>query len=196
MASSPAHAPADDASASSASPSRAPNVASTEFKAELLAALREEMSGIFKAELRIALTQNPTQITSELRGVKTELAASLAAIRSGVGELRGTVAEIEGTLSVCTDDIVSLKTKVDSLSVKVSTLEDKCEDLESRSRRNNVRIIGLSEHNNDVTPVFVSAPLRDAFNLDKEPVVDRAHRSLNPKPRTTSSHNRTPALLR
>lgn len=176
----PAQPLADEANISSA-----PNlsVTSADFKADLLAALREEMAGIFKAELQTAMTQNLAQIKSELLSVKTELTASLAATKLDVNELRGTVTEMERSLSIYTDDTVSLKNKVESLSVKVTTLENKCEDLEGRSRRNNVRIVGLSEQHGPVTAASISALLREILSLEKEPVVDRAHRSLNPKPK-------------
>uniref|UniRef100_A0A3B3WW07 Uncharacterized protein n=1 Tax=Poecilia mexicana TaxID=48701 RepID=A0A3B3WW07_9TELE len=67
------------------------------------------MVGIFKTELETALTNNLTQIKSELHGVKTELSASIAAIRSEVDALRVTVADMDGPLSSCTDDVVSLE---------------------------------------------------------------------------------------
>lgn len=158
-------------------------MASADFKAELLTALREEMMGVFKVELQMVMSETVSQIKSELQNVKTELAASLAATKSDVSELSRTVTGIEESLSTCTDDIVILKTTVENLSAKVVTLENKCEDLEGRSRRNNIRIIGLSEQHGPVTAISISTLLKDAFKLDKEPVVDRAHRSLNPKPR-------------
>lgn len=50
---------------------------SMDFKAELLAALREEMVGIFKSELTTAMIDNLVQIKSELQSVKTSLALAL-----------------------------------------------------------------------------------------------------------------------
>lgn len=161
----------------------ASSLASADFKAELLVALREEMVGIFKSELQMAMTENLSKIKSELQSVKTELTANLAATKSDVGELRGTVIEMEESLSTCTDDVAYLKSKVESLSNKVLALENKCEDLEGRSRRNNIRIIGLSEQCGTVTAASTSALLKEVLNLDKAPLIDHAHRSLNPKPK-------------
>lgn len=59
----------------------APKTTSASFKAELLATLREEMVGIFKSELKTAMTDNFTQVKSELQSVKAELKADMAAIR-------------------------------------------------------------------------------------------------------------------
>ncbi|KAK7131856.1 hypothetical protein R3I93_018424 [Phoxinus phoxinus] len=158
-------------------------MASADFKAELLVVLREEMVGIFKSELQMAMTENLSKIKSELQSVKTELTANLAATKSDVGELRGTVIEMEESLSTCTDDVAYLKSKVEILSNKVLALENKCEDLEGRFCRNNIRIIGLSEQCGTVTAASTSALLKEALNLDKAPLIDRAHRSLNPKPK-------------
>uniref|UniRef100_A0A087YPS9 L1 transposable element RRM domain-containing protein n=1 Tax=Poecilia formosa TaxID=48698 RepID=A0A087YPS9_POEFO len=158
-------------------------VYSPDFKAELLTALREEMAGIFKTQLETALTNNLIQIKLELHGVKTELSASITAIRSEVDALKVTVAEMDGPLSSCTDDVVSLKSDLDRLSAQVLVLDRKCEDLESRSRRNNIRIIGLPEERGPVSADTISTLLKDAFGLEKEPVVDRVHRSLQAKPK-------------
>ena len=46
------------------------NMTSSDFKAELLAALRDEVVGIFKAELETVLMNNFAQIKSELQSVK------------------------------------------------------------------------------------------------------------------------------
>ncbi|KAJ8281002.1 hypothetical protein GJAV_G00062190 [Gymnothorax javanicus] len=156
---------------------------SADFKAELLAALREEMVGIFRTELETAMTNNLTQIKSELQSVKTELNDSMAAIKSEMEVLRVTVNDMEGSLLTCTDDVVSLKSKVDKLSAQLVTLDSKCEDLEARSHRNNIKIIGLPEGHGPVDAATVSTLLKDAFCLEKELVVDHAHRSLQPKPK-------------
>uniref|UniRef100_A0AAV2IXN0 Transposase element L1Md-A101/L1Md-A102/L1Md-A2 n=1 Tax=Knipowitschia caucasica TaxID=637954 RepID=A0AAV2IXN0_KNICA len=95
--------------------------------------------------------------------------------------LRGTIVDMEQSLSACTDDITILRSQVENMAKEMVKLENKCEDLESRSRRNNIRIIGVSE---DHTPSceYVASLLTEAFTLAKQPLVDRAHRSLAPKP--------------
>ena len=61
-----------------------PSMATADFKAELLTAIQEGMIGIFKMELETSMTNNFTQIKSELQSVKTELKANMAAIWSEV----------------------------------------------------------------------------------------------------------------
>lgn len=122
----PATSPPQSAAAKASPPEETatvPSMTSADFTAELLAALREEMVGIFKAELETAMTNNLTQIKSELQSMKTELNASIAAIRSEVDVLKVTVNDMEGSLSTCTDNVVSLKSKVDKLSAQLVTLD-------------------------------------------------------------------------
>lgn len=71
-------------------------MASPDFKAELLARLRDEVVGIFNTELDTAMTINFTQIKSVLQSVKMELNAKIAAILVEVNMLKITVTDMEG----------------------------------------------------------------------------------------------------
>uniref|UniRef100_A0A3B4FQ70 L1 transposable element RRM domain-containing protein n=1 Tax=Pundamilia nyererei TaxID=303518 RepID=A0A3B4FQ70_9CICH len=152
-------------------------------KAELLSELREEISALFKKELMAAFAENLTSIRSDIQQLKTDLSSDITTMRQEFAGLRSTVMEVEQSLSTCTDDIVHLQAKVDAMSKELATLENKCEDLESRSRRNNIRIVGVPEEN-VLSATDVSMLLTEAFQLGKEPLVDRAHRTLAPKPNT------------
>lgn len=83
------------------------------------------------------------------------------------------------TLTECSDDIGEMKTTIERLTANVAKLENKCEDLDSRSQRNNVRIEGPDT----CTTAAVAALLKEAFNLEKEPLLDRSHRTLQPIPK-------------
>ena len=151
----------------------------TSLRNELLSALPLDVAAMFKAELREALAETLSSIKTELLAFKTELSSSLSAVRQDVASLKSTVAEVELSLSTCTDDIVALRAKVEHLTQEAK-MEDKCDDLESRSRRQNIRIIGIPE--DDPNAANVSKLLMEAFSLGKEPLIDRSHRALAPKP--------------
>ncbi|KAE8284639.1 Bile salt sulfotransferase [Larimichthys crocea] len=147
------------------------------FKADLLVA-------IFKTELQAALTENLSNIKTELRAVKSKLSDSITNIQSDVCALKGTVGEMETSLSSCTDDITTLQAKVAHLSTELIRLDNKCEDLEARSRRNNIRLVGIPEDfSTSSTATAISTLLKEALELQKEPLVDRAHLILQPKPK-------------
>uniref|UniRef100_A0A672YIG4 L1 transposable element RRM domain-containing protein n=1 Tax=Sphaeramia orbicularis TaxID=375764 RepID=A0A672YIG4_9TELE len=155
-----------------------------DFMEELLHSLRNEMAAIFQTELQAALNENLTSIKTELQSIKSKLSVSISNIKSDLSALKHTVGEMETSLSTCTDDIVSLQAKVDHLSAEPLKVDRKCEDLVSRSRRNNIRIIGVPEDSSiSFTTTAISSMLKEALNLEKEPLLDRVHRTLQPKPR-------------
>lgn len=102
-------------------------------------------------------------------------------MRQEFSGLRGTVTEMEQSLSTCTDNIVVLQAKVETMSQQLVKLENKCEDLESRSHHNNICVIGVQEVN-ILSTTDVSTLLREAFGLEKDTLVDRAHGTLAPNP--------------
>ena len=151
-----------------------------DFKMELI----HSMSAIFKQELQLALTETLSSMKAELQVVKVELTSSIANVQSDVNTLKRTVDEVESTLSACTDDVVHLQNQVELMCTELIRLEDRCEILESFSRRNNLRIVGVSEDSSASSSTeAVAALLKTAFNLQKEPILDRWHRTLRSKPK-------------
>uniref|UniRef100_A0A087YPT0 L1 transposable element RRM domain-containing protein n=1 Tax=Poecilia formosa TaxID=48698 RepID=A0A087YPT0_POEFO len=153
------------------------------LKKELLAALRDDFTAILKAEFHAVLGESLSSIKSELLSFKKELSSGLSAVQESFTGLNVTVAEMEKSLSTCTG-IVSLRKTVDSLTKTVAQLEDKCDDLESRSRRQNIRIIGVPEDDPlSASTAAVSRLLKEAFGFAEEPLLDRAHCIPIPKPK-------------
>ncbi|KAF7701808.1 hypothetical protein HF521_001091 [Silurus meridionalis] len=114
---------------------------------------------------------------------KAQLSSDKVANEAAVRELKGTVVEMERSLSVCTDDIAVMQRDIHRLTAEYNKLHTKYEDLEARSRRNNVRIIGVPEGPNSSTTASVAVLLKEALSLEKEPVLDRSHRTLQPVPK-------------
>ena len=142
------------------------------------------MAAIFKTELQAALTEKLSNIKTELRAVKSEISDSITNIQSDVHTLKGTVGEIKTSLSSCTDVITTVKAKVEHLSTELIRLDNKCEDLEARSQRNNIRLVGIPEDfSTSSAATAISSLLKEALKLEKEPLVDCTHRTLQPKPK-------------
>lgn len=153
------------------------------LKVELLASLRKDIANIFKKELQDTLGDALSTIKFDLQVVKTQLVIDKAANDATMSGLKGTVREMEHALTVCSDDIVEIKNTIKGLTAHVAKLENKCEDLESRTRRNNVRIVGVPEGPDTCTTAAVASLLKEAFDLRKEPLLDRSHRTLQPTPK-------------
>ncbi|CAI5682159.1 unnamed protein product [Oreochromis niloticus] len=153
------------------------------LKVELLASLRKDIADIFKKELQDILGDGLSTIKFDLQAVKTQLAIDKAANDSTMSELKGMVREMEHALTVCFDDIAEMKNTIKGLTAHVAKLENKCEDLESRMRCNNVRIVGVPEGPDTCTTAAVASLLKEAFDLGKEPLLDRSHRTLQPAPK-------------
>ncbi len=81
----------------------------SDFKAELLSSLRNNMVAIIKTELQAALGENLSSLKTELQVVKFELSVSINTIQSDVRALKNTVRVMETSLATCTDDIVALQ---------------------------------------------------------------------------------------
>lgn len=116
----------------------------------------------------------------DINVVRAELRSYQNLITTELATLKSTTGEMERCLSSCTDDIVTLQREVERLKAQSESLQDKCEDLEARSRRNNIRIVGVPESRDSSTGA-ISALLQRALGLAEAPVLDRCHRSLLPK---------------
>ena len=152
-----------------------------DLKAEILTELKMDIAILLRSELKSALAEDFQNIKYELQAVKTELANNTAAIRSDVETMKTTVAHMEQGLSSCSDDVTTLLTKVGKLETEVGNLREKCLDMEGRMRRSNIRILNVPETPGSNTPTAVSKLLREVLKIDKDVLIDRSHRGLQPR---------------
>uniref|UniRef100_A0A3B3T8J5 L1 transposable element RRM domain-containing protein n=1 Tax=Paramormyrops kingsleyae TaxID=1676925 RepID=A0A3B3T8J5_9TELE len=156
------------------------------LKLEIVNAVRTEIADIIKLELQKALAETLSTIIPDLQTLRSEWALDKAAANAKFVSLKETVLDMEHSLMNCSDDVVSMKATIQSLTATVARLENKCEDFEARSRRNNIRILGVPEGSDSATITEIAALLREAFGLDKEPVLNRSHRVSLSKPKDAS----------
>ena len=157
-------------------------LATETFRQELLASLREDIGCIIKLEIRQVLEKEMAGLRGDINTVKTELQSYQSSVAKELASLKDATSEMGKSLSSCTDDIVTLQREVKQLQAQSESLQNKCEDLEARSRRNNIRIVGVPESQSS-SATEVSALLQKALDLEEAPVLDRSHRSLQPAPR-------------
>lgn len=157
------------------------SMADMRMKAEILSSLKSDIATLIRSELKSVLAEEFNELKTELQAVKLELSNNTSVLRSDLDSMKTNMADMERGLSTCSDDVVVLQTAVGKLESAVASLKEKCLDLEGRSRRSNVRILNVAEGPGSCSPSAVSKLLQEALHLDKDPMVDRSHRSLQPR---------------
>lgn len=101
-------------------------------------------------------------------------------------DLQNRMVSQEQTTSVLEKRVEALEVKCEDLTEYANQLKTKLLDLEARSRRHNIKIIGVKEDSEQGRPTdFVSRLIPELLGKQHFPhpvKVDRAHRSLLPKP--------------
>ncbi|KAK7896685.1 hypothetical protein WMY93_022010 [Mugilogobius chulae] len=144
-----------------------------DFKTEVLLALKADISAVIKAEMKAAIAEDFSFLKRELAAVKV----NTASLRTDLDQVQADVKDIGGGLSTWSDEVVTLQATVNKLKSELGELRGKCEDMEGRMRRCNVRILGVPEGPDSSSAGAVSKMLQLVLQLDKEPMVDRSHRS-------------------
>ena len=115
-----------------------------------------------------------------------EVRVDVSLLRQDLRGVADRVTEAEARISTAEDEIIQLRTQVNQLIKSSAILEDRAEDAENRSRRNNLRLVGIPEgiDTQDMTQLiedwFRSWVLGEA--LTGNFAVERAHRSLGARP--------------
>lgn len=131
-----------------------------------------------------------TTIRGEISALKSELVselrASISEVKSVIATHTTQIADIETSLTDADKRLLVLEHKCSQLEASNSSLRLKLDDLENRGRRKNLRVIGIPEDSEKGRPSeFMSTFFEAVFGagkLSRAPVIERAHRSLAPKP--------------
>ncbi len=117
----------------------------------------------------------------------TAISDTMGAMQATLASVTGKVRDMEEAVNEHDGKLTSLETLYKNLQDDLNEQRKKVADLESRSRRQNVRIIGVPEGAEKGKPVkFITKLIPALFGAEHftnpTVVVDRAHRSLGPKP--------------
>ena len=139
---------------------------------------REDMNALF--------AQQKEALSAEFRSSFESLDSKLDHINSTVSDHGVRILSLEEDGATIEHRLTQLENSYQALQKENDMVKDKLADLEGRSRRNNIRIIGLPENFGGPRPsVFFSELLVEVFGQDtltSPPEIDRAHRSLTAKP--------------
>lgn len=136
--------------------------------------------GGLRGELMATLTTTAKVHTDKLQ----ELQCALGKIESKIDDTMGRVAELETATATHSDSIHAMEVDISAMKQELATLKIRCEDLEARSRRCNLRIVGVKEGREEgkLMSGFVAELLKETLQLASTPLLDRAHRTLRGKP--------------
>lgn len=136
------------------------------------------------SELDKKIDSLSTDLRTEITAVRSDFSKTIEEVRSENAARITRIKSLEEGANHYSDRVIDLEGQVTSLTSQVRQLVAKTDDLESRQRRDNCRIIGVEEGFGDIRPEHAVAKLlQDALGLDYTPRLDRAHRSLRPKPK-------------
>lgn len=123
--------------------------------------------------------------------ILTELKSSISAVKTSLLEQEQKLKDVEESLTDVDGRVTALESTCSALSKDNEKLRIKLDDLENRSRRNNIRVIGIPEGSEGSHPsAFIEALVLEVFgeqSFSKKPEVDRAHRSLAPPPKANQA---------
>ncbi|KAK7878078.1 hypothetical protein WMY93_031274 [Mugilogobius chulae] len=132
------------------------------------------------------LEQHRTAIAADFRATFDVVNGKLDTIQAVVTGQGKRISDLESNAEDVGQRLANLEATCESLKKDNKQLKSKLSDLEGRSRRQNLRIVGLPESVEGPRPtVFFSQFLVEVFGaqtLPSPPELDRAHRSLVPKP--------------
>ena len=147
------------------------------------------------ANVSTADDSQSTDVMAEIRKISATLqvvATDVVAIKETTKELKDAMEKVQVRLGAAEQrisDIEDMNTRVEKViekhDKKLETLWSRVEDLENRSRRNNVRMVGLKENKEQRGGVqqYVERILSEGLGLaGQEFEIERAHRAMGPMP--------------
>lgn len=139
------------------------------------------------AALTTLLETHKADLAAEFKTAFSALEAKMDAVQNIVGDHGQRISSLESNANLVSERLLSLEAICAELAASNEKLKAKAVDLEARSRRNNVRIIGLPESIEGPRPTdFFALLLTQLLGKDILPVppeLDRAHWTLAPKPK-------------
>nr|XP_021325841.1 uncharacterized protein LOC550357 isoform X3 [Danio rerio] len=143
-------------------------------------------SGVTLAEISALHEELRASLAADFKASFESLDSKLENINSTVAAHDQRISCLESGLAEVTQHLEHLETACAGLTKENEWLRSKMSDLEGRSRRQNIRIVGLPESIEGPRPTnFFSEMLAEVFGdqiLASPPELDRAHRIPAPKP--------------
>ncbi|CAL9707506.1 unnamed protein product [Knipowitschia caucasica] len=137
-------------------------------------------------DITALLEEHREAISSDFKSSFQTLASKLDCVEAAVKDQGTRITSLEDNANSVDSRLTHIENNWCALQKENDSLRERVAVLESHSRRQNIRVVGLPENLEDARPtVFFSQLLVDVFGqntLSTSPEIDRAHRTLAPKP--------------
>lgn len=131
-------------------------------------------------------------VMEAIKGMEKRVTNKLDGVSEMIKEVTERMKVAEERISGTEDEVVQLRTRTSSLESQVKLLSERADELENRSRRNNVRIVGLieEEEGRDAC-TFLENWIPSILGMsDTMLALERAHR-IGPQPQKVTDANVT-----
>lgn len=140
--------------------------------------------------LTTKLAEHKRELLAEIRDTHARYEAKLDSFQTSVEDHNKRITSLEQFANSTSTDMGVIQAQLATMATANAKLRAKVSDLEGRSRRNNIRIVGLPENiERSTTPTeFFSNLLCEVLGTDilpSPPELDRAHRTLAARPSST-----------
>lgn len=126
-------------------------------------------------------------IKQDLSSFKSEINKKLEEVSSDICNQAARLTEAEQRVNELETVNIDLRDSLSHCLKQQKILQDKVTDLEGRSRRNNIRIYGIKEEaEGNAMQTFIENFLKEQLSINQDLQIQRAHRSLGPRPRDAS----------
>lgn len=145
-----------------------------------------DAAAVSKPELISILSDHRSALLTDLKSSFKELSEKLDGLQETVNSHDNRLTSLEENAESLHQRLEEVEASCDTLKSDNQRLKAKLTDLEGRNRRCNARLVGLPEGIEGPQPTkFFSLLLKEVLGEDvfaSAPELDRAHRSLAPKP--------------
>lgn len=117
------------------------------------------------------------KIDEKMQGQSADIKSQMD-VNVKIGALEQQFQQLEDAASEQSTTVSTLECEVETMKKDIANLKAHNEDLDNRSRRCNLRIIGVKEGRVKGPVNYVAHILGEALELEKAPLLDRAHRAL------------------
>ena len=145
----------------------------------------------------VSTSPSNADVMNAIMGMEKRVTNKIDGVFQVIKEVTERMKVAEERISGAEDEMVQLRTLTKTLQIQVKALTERADDMENRSRRNNLRLVGLSENEEGrdaCTFLEKWIPSVPGLKTSTTLALERAHR-IGPQPRNVNNSTPPPRTL-